>query len=83
MRRKQLYIDEDLDRSLKQLALRTGRSEAEHVRLALRMYLEEHFIEPAEDPLLAISGLVGDPEGPDDVAEEHDHYLYGAPKAGT
>jgi hypothetical protein len=25
-------------------------------------------------------GLVDDPRGPDDVAEEHDHYLYGAPK---
>lgn len=37
----------------------------------------------AEDPLWAISGLAGDPEGPDDVAEEHDHHLYGAPKTGT
>jgi hypothetical protein len=32
------------------------------------------------DPLLPILGLVDDPRGPDDVAEEHDHYLYGAPK---
>ena len=24
--------------------------------------------------------LVPDETGPDDVAEEHDHYLYGAPK---
>ena len=34
----------------------------------------------AADPLLQIIGLVDDPRGPDDVAAEHDHYLYGAPK---
>ncbi len=32
------------------------------------------------DPLDRLSGLVDDPAGPDDVAENHDHYLYGAPK---
>jgi hypothetical protein len=33
-----------------------------------------------EDPLERLIGLVDDPTGPDDVAENHDHYLYGAPK---
>ena len=33
-----------------------------------------------DDPLERLIGLVPDETGPDDVAEEHDHYLYGAPK---
>jgi hypothetical protein len=79
MRRKQLYIDEGSERALKRLAARTGRSEAFHVREALRQYLGT--LPPGEDdPLERLVGLVDDPEGPDDVAENHDHYLYGAPK---
>ena len=27
-----------------------------------------------------IIGIADDPDGPTDVAENHDHYLYGAPK---
>jgi hypothetical protein len=43
MIRKQLYLDDDLDHELKLLSGRTGLSEAEHVRRALRRYLEgEH-----------------------------------------
>jgi hypothetical protein len=80
MVRKQIYIDEELDEGLKVLAARTGEPEAAHVRAALRGYLEAH-VAAAEDvdPLYAIIGLVDDP-GPSDVAEEHDHYLYGTPK---
>lgn len=40
MVRKQLYIDENLERALKALAARTGRSEADHVRTALRAYVD-------------------------------------------
>jgi hypothetical protein len=82
MVRKQIYIDEDLDRGLKALAARSGKPEAVHVRAALREYIEARVPEQAEgpDPLLRLIGLVDDPEGPDDVAEQHDHYLYGAPK---
>lgn len=40
MIRKQLYLDDDLDHELKLLSGRTGLSEAEHVRRALRRYLE-------------------------------------------
>ena len=81
MVRKQIYIDEELDQGLKTLSARTGEPEAAHVRAALRGYLEAH--RPpvdAADPLLEMIGLVDDARGPSDVAEEHDHYLYGAPK---
>lgn len=77
MRRKQVYLDEASERSLKRLAARTGRSEAFHVREALRRYLDSH-AEPAGDPLASLIGLVDDPEGPVDVAENHDQYLYGS-----
>ena len=82
MRRKQLYLDESSERALKRLAASTGRSEAFHVREALRRYLGDGDPEGEhdDDPLARLIGLVDDLEGPDDVAENHDHYLYGAPK---
>jgi hypothetical protein len=64
---------------LKRLSARTGRSEAFHVREALRRYLGEQKSDEA-DPLEGLIGLVDDPHGPNDVAENHDHYLYGAQK---
>ncbi len=79
MRRKQIYLDEANERALKRLAARTGRSEASLIREALRRYLapgSDH----DDDPFERLIGLVADETGPDDVAEEHDHYLYGAPK---
>jgi hypothetical protein len=81
MKRKQLYIDEPSDRGLKRLAARTGRSEAFHVREAVRRYLaQQEEAEARPDPLERLIGLVDDETGPDDVAVQHDHYLYGAPK---
>ncbi len=79
MRRKQLYLDEATERALKRVALRTGRSEASHVREALQRYLGAQ-TETDDDPLAGLIGLVPAGEGPDDVAENHDHYLYGAPR---
>jgi len=81
MIRKEIYIDEELDRGLKTLVARTGRAEAAQLRAALREYLREHLpAPPDQDPLLDLAGLVDESEGPDDVAEEHDHYLFGGPK---
>lgn len=80
MRRKQIYLDDPSERALKRLAARTGRSEAFHIREALQRYLAATGGEPGDDPLERLIGLVPDETGPDDVAEEHDHYLYGAPK---
>ena len=79
MKRKQLYLEERADRALKRLAARTGRSEAAHVREALGRYLQEEQ-ETDDDPFDRLIGLVDDRDGPTDVAENHDHYLYGAPK---
>ena len=79
MRRKQIYLDDASERALKRLAARTGRSEASLIREALKRYLAPGG-EAGDDPLERLIGLVLDETGPDDVAEEHDHYLYGAPK---
>lgn len=80
MIRKQLYIDEELNDGLRVLAGQTGRSEAEHVRTALREYLDRRRPDHAVDgdPLLELIGLVDDPAGPTDVAANHDEYLYGS-----
>ncbi len=80
MRRKQIYLDDASERSLKRLAARTGQSQASHIREAVRRYLGSGGTVPDDDPLERLIGLVEDAEGPDDVAENHDHYLYGAPK---
>jgi len=81
MIRKQIYIDDELEEDLKVLSARTGEPEAAHVRAALRRYLEAHRMpHDGADPLLEMIGMVDDADGPSDVAEEHDHYLYGAPK---
>jgi predicted transcriptional regulator len=79
MRRKQIYLDDAGERGLKRLAARTGRSEASLIREALQRYLAAGDAHD-DDPLERLIGLVPDEAGPDDVAEEHDHYLYGAPK---
>ena len=60
-------------------AARPGGSEAFHTREALQRYLASGG-DSGDDPLERLIGLVADEGGPDDVAEEHDHYLYGAPK---
>lgn len=83
MIRKQLYIDDDLNAGLRILAGQTGRSEAEHVRAALREYLNRRNRASGDhnDPLLALIGLVADEDGPTDVAANHDEYLYGSARA--
>ncbi len=78
MIRKQVYIDEDLDRGLKRLAALSGEPEAVYVRAALRAYLDANLPIAGDDPLERLVGLVSDKSGPDDVAANHDHYLYGA-----
>lgn len=78
LKRKQIYLDADSDRRLKQLALATKTSEAEHIRKAVRAYLATMGGKGEEkDPLLALIGLCDDPAGPQDASVNHDAYLYG------
>jgi len=76
MIRKQVYIDEEQERGLKRMSALSGEPEAVHVRAALRAFLDANLPSSADDPLERIVGLVPDVEGPDDVAANHDRYLY-------
>ena len=49
------------------------------MREALHRYLGEQ-APVSSDPLERLIALVEDEQGPTDVAVNHDHYLYGAPK---
>lgn len=80
MIRKQLYIDDDLEQSLKRLARTTRLAEAEHVRRALRAYVAEQQGDGGFDALVALAEDGDHEDGPADAAAEHDHYSYGTPK---
>ena len=78
LKRKQIYLDEENDRALKNLALTTNISESEHIRRAVKIYIAKQkgkIVE--EDPLRKLIGLCDKPEGPSDASIHHDRYLYG------
>ena len=74
VKRTQIYLEEELDRSLRARAEAEGRSAAAVIREAVRRYLAEHGTEPSADPFLAIAGTFSG--GPPDASVEHDRYLY-------
>jgi hypothetical protein len=75
VRRTQIYLDEDVDRKLREVAAAEGRSAADLIREAVRRYLAERGDGGVVDPILAMIGSV---DGlPSDAATEHDRDLYG------
>jgi len=77
LKRKQIYLDEESDRALKTLSLTTKVSESEHIRRAVKKYIEKQKGEiVVEDPLQKLIGLCDKPEGPNDASIHHDKYLY-------
>jgi hypothetical protein len=78
VKRKQLYLEEDLDERLRVAAAAEGRSAAALVRDAVRRYLAEGESPTESDPFLEIAGAFSG--GPGDSAAEHDEYLYGRPR---
>lgn len=77
-KRKQIYLDEESDRSIKSLALATKISESEHIRRAIKRYIARQKGKMAEeDPLRQLIGLCDKPDGPTDASIHHDRYLYG------
>ena len=76
--RKQIYLDAERDRKIKKLARTTGLSEAEHIRRAIGLYVEDmKDVDGPEHPLLRLIGICDSPRGPKDSAVNHDKYLYG------
>lgn len=80
MKRKQIYISEEIEGAVKDLAVLRGVPEAVIIREAMEQYLKkyEHKMLKKENPLRKLIGLFTD--GPKDSSVNHDHYLYGAPK---
>ncbi len=80
LKRKQIYLDAASDNILKKLAKDTGLSTAEHIRRAVKSYVDQckHTrAGSAADPLLDLIGICDDTDAPHDGALHHDKYLYG------
>lgn len=79
LKRKQIYLDPQNERTIKKLARSTGLPEAEHIRRAVAHYLRRTQ-QPASsakaEPLLRLIGICDSPKGPKDAALRHDAYLY-------
>jgi hypothetical protein len=83
--RFQMFMDESQKMALEKLQLDSGMSVAELVRKAINNFLSEYKKKkevPVEDEtikrLLSVVGICKG--GPKDLADNHDHYLYGFPK---
>ena len=75
VKRTQIYIDEDLDRRLREAAAEDGRSAAALIRDAVRAYLAERRGVPSDDPVLALAGAFTSRRP--NASLEHDALLYG------
>lgn len=76
--RKQIYLDAERNRQIKKLARTTELSEAEHIRRAIAMYVEDmKDVDGPGHPLLRLIGICDSLRGPKDAAVKHDTYLYG------
>ncbi|HEY7268930.1 MAG TPA: CopG family transcriptional regulator [Dehalococcoidia bacterium] len=83
MKRKQIYIEDDQERRLKELAAERQVPESVLVRAALSEYLAKPFPRfdgPEDNPLWGLVGVVEDADAPRDGSTNHDHYIYGTPK---
>ena len=68
------------DNTLKKLAQETGLSAAEHIRRAVKSYVDQckrTRANSATDPLLDLIGICDDTDALRDGALHHDKYLYG------
>jgi hypothetical protein len=74
MKRRQIYLEEELDERLRTLAAAEGRSAADIIRQALGEFLDGHRSPGTRDPFLDIAGTFRG--GPGDAATDHDRYMY-------
>jgi plasmid stability protein len=74
VKRTQIYLDEDLDRRLRETAAAEGRSAAALIREAVGRYLLERPVSD-DDPLGSLIGAFSGRRT--DSSERHDEYLYG------
>jgi hypothetical protein len=79
MVRIQLHLNEAQDKALRAAARRRGETRAELIRRAIDVYLAQSGGQA--EPLLDLIGAAG-PHLRDDISENHDAILYGAPSPG-
>ena len=76
MKRKQIYLEEDMIKKIERLSNLKNISQAEIIRQAINYYFQNKNIEEKEDePLLELAGIVS--VDIKDGSENHDKYLYG------
>lgn len=82
--RFQMFIEESQKEALERIQQDSGMSVAELVRTAINNFLSERRrkkekpVDEITEKLLSIAGICKG--GPPDLADNHDHYLYGFPK---
>lgn len=75
--KKQVYLTPDLNKGVKDLAQERGKSESQIVRDAVAEYISESRAEC--DPFDRLIGLDDSTNGPTDLSNNHDKYLYPVP----
>ncbi|QKY71017.1 CopG family transcriptional regulator [Lentibacillus sp. CBA3610] len=78
--RKQIYLDPEQNRYVKQISARNGMSEAEFIREAVDNYLANNQMKQ-KDPLFELVGIVKN--GKKDGSTTHDQDVYLAEKGDT
>lgn len=76
VRRTQIYLDESMDRELRQRAASEGRSAAALIREAVTAYLARPDPPDGDDPIRAMAGAFAGMGR--DASVEHDRDLYGS-----
>jgi hypothetical protein len=82
--RFQMFIEESQKEALERIQQDSGMPIAELVRTAINHFLSEHRkkkekpMDEITEKLLSVAGICKG--GPPDLADNHDHYLYGFPK---
>lgn len=82
--RFQMFIEESQKEALERIQQDSGMPIAELVRTAINNFLSERRrkkekpVDEITEKLLSIAGICKG--GPPDLADNHDHYLYGFPK---
>jgi len=76
LKRKQIYIEEELDKKLEELSIRAGKSQAGIIREALGEYIIKIERQTSgKNPLEILAEGLGE-GGPDDTSEKFEEYHY-------
>lgn len=75
MKRLNVELEDGDYRYLKEKAAREGKTLISLIREAIGRMRRSELVEARDDPMYAVGSF----DGPSDLAEKHDDYLYGRP----